>query len=105
MRTRPYRIGARVIAQRAQTMAERWVAALDELSDTLAQIDDPKADDVAQRIEGLRERIDEWMREGVSDDGERAGRAGTRDQDGAVARFRAEDARRHAGGLPAGRCP
>lgn len=47
MRTRPYRIGARVIAQRAQTMAERWVAALDELSDTLAQIDDPKADDVA----------------------------------------------------------
>lgn len=70
MRTRPYRIGARVIAQRAQTMAERWVAALDELSDTLAQIDDPKADDVAQRIEGLRERIDEWMREGVSDDGE-----------------------------------
>jgi uncharacterized protein Yka (UPF0111/DUF47 family) len=70
MRTRPYRIGARVIAQRAQTMAERWVAALDELSDTLAQIDDPKADDVAQRIEDLRERIDEWMREGVSDDGE-----------------------------------
>ena len=70
MHTRPYRIGARVIAQRAQTMAERWVAALDELSDTLAQIDDPKADDVAQRIEDLRERIDEWMREGVSDDGE-----------------------------------
>ena len=59
-----------MIAQRAQTMAERWVAALDELSDTLAQIDDPKADDVAQRIEDLRERIDEWMREGVSDDGE-----------------------------------